>query len=593
MSVLAFPIVDLSTRFPQLFYTDVGVVYGKVPSNPEGNLIANGGSFVTDPSGNGYLKTTDNVATGWLAIGGGGSGTVTSVGLTAPSVLFVSPVSGSPVTTSGTLALALATQNANRVFAGPATGVPATPTFRALTAADLAGSAAPPANGIQYNDGTNGFLASTDFLFDPATGTLQLGVAGTRAGRAQWRGAVSGTVTLTVNQPSSNHVVTMPDALPAVNDLLRASSVSGNNVTWGWVAPSALGFPTINPTNNLIPYRSSASAFSDSPLTVSSGNVVDSGNMTAARLLSSGNGTEAAPYVAGSAGRGWYEGIGGIVFTDGTARLAMSSTGVLLSGTIPFGWNSSGSVQSNQTPDTGLARRAAGVTRITNGGSGVGQLLVGGSAATAIGQLHVNSSGAGVEAGYFEATGTPSVPTIRGVISSIQSFGLMASGKIVGGCNVPTANQQFSARGNFGIDVSELGNVGAGTTNLLSKSVIANSVANNGDKVNFKTLVLYANNVNNKQVEATFAGQSVFLISDLYQNSPGFIETDIYRTSSTTAKVVSRYQSSDVLLQSDCQYFELTGLNWATGQTYQVKGTATSNNDIINKYLESNITVAL
>lgn len=72
------------------------------------------------------------------ATGGGGSGTVTSVALTAPSFLSVA---GSPVTTSGTLALTLATQSANTVFAGPTTGAAAAPTFRALVAADLPNTA--------------------------------------------------------------------------------------------------------------------------------------------------------------------------------------------------------------------------------------------------------------------------------------------------------------------------------------------------------------------------------------------------------------------------------------------------------------------
>lgn len=67
--------------------------------------------------------------------GGGGSGTVTSVGLSAPSSLFT--VSGSPVTSSGTLDFSLAVQSANRIFAGPTTGIDAAPTFRALVAADI------------------------------------------------------------------------------------------------------------------------------------------------------------------------------------------------------------------------------------------------------------------------------------------------------------------------------------------------------------------------------------------------------------------------------------------------------------------------
>jgi hypothetical protein len=59
---------------------------------------------------------------------------VTSVALSAPSIFSVA---GSPVTTTGTLALSLVTQSANTVFAGPSSGGAATPTFRTLTYADL------------------------------------------------------------------------------------------------------------------------------------------------------------------------------------------------------------------------------------------------------------------------------------------------------------------------------------------------------------------------------------------------------------------------------------------------------------------------
>lgn len=64
-----------------------------------------------------------------------GVGTVTSVGMTVPGALL--SVSGSPITTSGTLAVSLVTQTANCVFAGPTSGGAATPTCRALVSADL------------------------------------------------------------------------------------------------------------------------------------------------------------------------------------------------------------------------------------------------------------------------------------------------------------------------------------------------------------------------------------------------------------------------------------------------------------------------
>lgn len=65
--------------------------------------------------------------------GGGGSGTVTSVGLSLPGIFTVS---GSPVTTTGTLTGTLVSQSANTIFAAP-NGSSGTPTFRLLVAADI------------------------------------------------------------------------------------------------------------------------------------------------------------------------------------------------------------------------------------------------------------------------------------------------------------------------------------------------------------------------------------------------------------------------------------------------------------------------
>lgn len=107
--------------------------------------------FQVDTDGSGGIKITNGTpasTTGKLyAVGGnlfwsgsllgvapGGTGTVTSVALTAPGIFSVS---GSPVTSAGTLSFSLATQVANTIFAGPATGADATPTFRALVDADV------------------------------------------------------------------------------------------------------------------------------------------------------------------------------------------------------------------------------------------------------------------------------------------------------------------------------------------------------------------------------------------------------------------------------------------------------------------------
>jgi len=60
---------------------------------------------------------------------------VTSISLDVPSSFL--NVSGSPVTNTGTLSVALIDQPANAVFAGPVTGSPAPPAFRPQVLADL------------------------------------------------------------------------------------------------------------------------------------------------------------------------------------------------------------------------------------------------------------------------------------------------------------------------------------------------------------------------------------------------------------------------------------------------------------------------
>lgn len=75
----------------------------------------------------------------WAAAG---TGTATSVGLSLPAIFSVS---GSPVTTSGTLTATLASQNENLIFAGPTVAPAAAPTFRAMVNADL------PLSGVSAN----------------------------------------------------------------------------------------------------------------------------------------------------------------------------------------------------------------------------------------------------------------------------------------------------------------------------------------------------------------------------------------------------------------------------------------------------------
>ncbi|MBO9730789.1 MAG: hypothetical protein J7623_19270 [Chitinophaga sp.] len=123
-------------------------------------------SFATAP-------TTDQVLTfnGTQWIAKAATGGITSIGLSMPSLFTVT---GSPLTANGTITTNLANQNANLVFAGPASGGAAAPTFRSLAAADI------PTNLGGYIQNTTTQQASSNFNISgngAIAGTLGVGTA--------------------------------------------------------------------------------------------------------------------------------------------------------------------------------------------------------------------------------------------------------------------------------------------------------------------------------------------------------------------------------------------------------------------------------
>lgn len=145
-------------------------------------------TLIPSQTGNsGKCLSTDGSATSWVTCsGGGGSGTVMSVAATVPPEFTIS---GSPITTAGTLAITKSAQSGNSVWASPANGSSGTPAFRSLVGADLPAPAATTLGGVkslaavthQWVDSisTAGAPHASQPAFTDVSGTLAISQGGT------------------------------------------------------------------------------------------------------------------------------------------------------------------------------------------------------------------------------------------------------------------------------------------------------------------------------------------------------------------------------------------------------------------------------
>lgn len=602
--ITANPTIDFTEKDVLLYYLTGGAAVFGCIGDPENVIAANKRSLALSDDGNVYFKTTDNANTGWVAIGGGGgSGTVTNFSAGNLSPLFNSSVANP--TTTPALTFAQISQLQNLFFASP-NGLAGNPTFRAIATADLAGVAlaSPPTGGVQFNNGSNGFLADTDFLWDTASGTLQIGLAGSRAGKIDLRGAVSGSVRLTVDQPAANPITyQFGNALPSTNDLWRAANVTGNTVTLGFVAPGSLGFASVNPTSTVLPYNN-AGTFADSPLRRIGASEIGFGSgandvgikqdntfanntcaVMAAGTTTGGNFVCRTLYFA-SVPSNSNTIIGGFVQANNVSRWNTS---------FEFGWTATASGAGNPVAgsnDVGLTRRTTNVLRVTSGGAGAGQLLLGTSTGTAQGRLHVDAVTTGTIPLYLFCESGATQPAIEAVQAGSLCFRAGQTGKLQGAANLV---QIYSVIGNAKSDVATIGNVGTGVDNLLSFVIVGNSLNNTGDYCEFDAFGEFENNANNKTLKIVYGATTIFNTGAVAFGTAALanwrINCKIFRTGATAQKCITTFWSNDATTPFLQEIF-ITGENNAINRTVQFTGEATSNDDIIQYLLESRVCVA-
>lgn len=210
------------------------------------------------PSSNGtnsqVLSTDGSGHTSWTSIAG--TGTVTSVGLSLPGIFTVS---GSPVTSSGTLTGTLANQSANLVWSGPTTGAAAAPTFRSLVGADLPNPGASSLGGVQSFAGvssqwirqisTSGVVTASQPAFSDISGAATTGqlpstssildLLGSTQGNVLYRSASGWTVlapgtsgqVLTTAGAAANPSWTSVGGTGTVTNVATSGGVTGGPIT--------------------------------------------------------------------------------------------------------------------------------------------------------------------------------------------------------------------------------------------------------------------------------------------------------------------------------------------------------------------------
>jgi hypothetical protein len=210
------------------FTTNYAAVY-----DCNGNVIVGAGvpvTSITTTGSSGGATLSGGVLNIPVYSGGGGSGTVTSVALSLPAIFSVS---GSPVTVSGTLTAALATQTANMFFAGPSSGSAAAPTFRTIAPVDLPISSS-SAFGAAKCDGTTITCSGGVYAAVGGGSGTVTSVAVTVPSREAVSGSPvtgSGTIAITDNTQSANKVFAGPSsgsaAAPTFRSLVSADLPGG------------------------------------------------------------------------------------------------------------------------------------------------------------------------------------------------------------------------------------------------------------------------------------------------------------------------------------------------------------------------------
>jgi len=433
----------------------------------------------TSPGTSGQALFTDGTgATSWKIVSG--AGTVTSVAEVVPGEFTIS---GSPITSAGTLTIGKATQSATLFWGGPTSGgAAAQPTFRAVGITDLAFTQSVSAN-LAFAGPVSGAAGTASFraligadLPLPTSSTLG-GIESFASVAHQWINAISVSGVPSATQPAFSDIsgTAAANQLPAPTLTSLGAVFAINSVSHQWVnaITSGTGVPTLSqpafsdisgtigtsqlpaiPNNNVI---ANTAGFTTQPVGTPPSTVLDIFGSAQGDILyraSGGNGWQALGpgtsgqvlVTSGASGNPFWASI------SGTGTVTLISTGSGLSGgpisgsgTISLATIASGTVLANTATSSAVPSGVTPSAVLDLFGSAIGDTLYRASGATGWTVLAPGTLGQ-----VLQTQGAASTPQWATVVSSViisGGTGISATGTCTiasgGACTVTPILQGF------------------------------------------------------------------------------------------------------------------------------------------------------
>lgn len=333
------------------------------------------------------------------------------------------------------------------------------------------------------------------------------------------------------------------------------ATVTYRDVTAGGVSVDVLGVKQITFKN--IGGTNVCFGINNIPAGTSGSNNVAAGN-NALSALGSGTSNTAAGFNAAKN----VTGIGGTITAAGSSTASGVTTGTFAT-VVGKGADVSGG---------GAAATAVGKNAV----AGPSALAIGfGTSATGAGSAAIGTSAAGVGATTSTANqivlGAPAhTVTIPGKLTTI-------AGAASGGTQVAkvggTLFSSFADNGNA---------AGSVETDLVTNTLVGNTLGVNGDKIIATYCGNTVNNANTKQLRVYFGGTLILDTGALNDtgSAPFDVSVEVMRESATVVRCLVRYLSANMSSPIVTNYARVTALTLSASNILKITGTATALNDV-------------